>query len=135
MAVPRSALDLRESGHPAAYMRPLDQTTALNYVVGWSQTLGERLVIPLVQLLVQLGASVDRDDGGVYEKYTPLHAAVTIGSSALVGLLLALGADPNARTSEGQCHACCFCMPLQMGVCVGGVRSHQRMSRRRREMR
>ena len=92
-----------ESGHPAAYMRPLDQTTALNYVVGWSGTLGERLAVPLVQLLVRLGATVDRDDGGVYEKYTPLHAAVTIGSASLVELLLGLGANPNARTSEGQC--------------------------------
>jgi ankyrin repeat protein len=52
-----------------------------------------------VQQLLQRGVSArTADEYGV----TPLHEAARIGRPAVVTVLLAAGADPNARTRAGE---------------------------------
>lgn len=62
---------------------------------------GSRL--PLVQLLIEAGADVNRRDPG--NGRTPLHAAVGSGpdgsTTEIITLLLAAGADINATTNDG----------------------------------
>jgi ankyrin repeat protein len=51
----------------------------------------------LAEELLRHGADPNRADAG----YAPLHAAVLMGEEALVGALLARGADVNARLTKG----------------------------------
>jgi ankyrin repeat protein len=52
------------------------------------------------KLLLQRGAEVDAAGRG-WMTGTPLHSAASSGNAAIVDLLLASGADPNARQSGG----------------------------------
>ncbi|MFC4426056.1 ankyrin repeat domain-containing protein [Deinococcus navajonensis] len=53
----------------------------------------------LAQALVRAGAQVNAAQHG---GFTPLMSAAQNGNTALVGFFLSVGADPSARTAEGQ---------------------------------
>jgi ankyrin repeat protein len=55
--------------------------------------------LPLVRLLLDSGADVN---GGEANGFTPLHAAAENGDLKLARELLARGADPRRRTSDGK---------------------------------
>ena len=55
----------------------------------------------LVQLLLQNGANPNIP-GGNGQNQTPLHDAAFLNKSNIVKLLLAIGADVNARNADGK---------------------------------
>jgi truncated hemoglobin YjbI len=90
---------LLEAGANANLQEPLGHGPlyrATNAVVPWHEAEGREVVL----LLIEHGADVNRQSGPV--KTTPLHMTARRGHVFLAEILLAAGADIEARDSEGE---------------------------------
>ena len=90
----RKALDLAASGgHEIAVRLLLDKGAELSE--GVLQIASEKGHVPVVETLLQYGASPNTRDGW---GLSPIHKAAIEGHSSVVGLLLQYGASPQTRS-------------------------------------